>query len=101
MNRVINILKTLLILSIIISLISTYIEFEVAKRAFNFSNKILLNGEYLKFYKTIEEVQVNHVNSTSYVFGVFKIKLIIEFSIVIMLFSLLILKKISSRLEHK
>lgn len=85
-------LRVIIALMIVFLLIELYVELDIARRTYQYSSEEYLNGEYLKFFKTIEDVNENRVNTFRYNYGVFKFLFIWNISIVFLVLLLLFLQ---------
>lgn len=93
MKIIIKVIQILIVVMVLFSLISTYYEQDVSKRAYLFSKKSYESGEYKKEFKTIKDLNENRINSYRYDYITYKQKLYWDFSIVILVIILLFLKK--------
>lgn len=82
---------------ILISLVSTYYERDIAMRTYLISKNDFQSGEYKKKFKTIEDVLENRINSNEYDYTTYTQKLYWDVSIVFFVILLFLLKKITTK----
>lgn len=104
MKTSIIIIRILIAFMVMFLMLELSLELDVARRAYEYSNEDYLNGDYLKFFKTIEDVNENRINSYRYTYGVIKFLFIWNTSIVFLVLLLLFLewkaKSISTRIKE-
>lgn len=89
----IKITQAIIVVMVLVSLISTYYEQDVAKRTYRFSQEEYADGSYKREYKTIEDKIKITINTYKYTYNTYRQKLYWDISIVILVLALLFFKR--------
>lgn len=92
MKDLIKIFKLIIVILFSISLLSTYLEKDIAKRNYEFGKQDYLNGDYLKKFKNIDDVNKNRIASYRYNYEFLNNKFYLDFFILILIFTLFFVK---------
>ena len=89
-----RIISIFLILTLVISLMSTFYEYSTARNLYHHDLKRYEDGTYKTFYHSMEELMENRVNSNRYEYGIYKFELTIEIILITLVSSLLITNRL-------
>jgi ABC-type sugar transport system permease subunit len=78
MKKIRKIILSFLSIFILISLLISFVEHENAKRQYFASKENYQNGYYKEQFKTIEDVNVNRINTNRYIYDVCRIRFVLD-----------------------